>query len=750
MSSDEYNETTELILTFTNEGQEMLDEVEPYFVTMQESAESGESVDPEILNAIFRLFHTMKGSAGFLELYNMQSVTHEAETLLDLYRKGDKEPQPEDINVLLTSCDFIRTLLDNINQNMNDKGFESETEDLVNKLITISKGTPPAQSSKEAEVVSEEAAAEEESDSEVEAEDSFEIVITPEMTQQFISEATEILDTLEQDLIEIENNPENSDVIGTAFRKLHTFKGNCGLLGYGDLEQLSHRLETMLDLMRSGKITNIKSNIKIVLNVLDILQEGVDSLIKGGSGDVPKTDIMLELLNDVIKEVDPEFKPESPKTKKAVTKKPEETPEKSTEKKTDVKEEVKTKPAQKAKETKQPPKAAAMVKKDIRVDLDKVDKLVDLVGEISLAENMVVQNPDLNGIKMQNFERAAHHLNGLVSELQYVSMSLRMIPIAGTFRKMIRLVHDLSYKSGKKVTLETRGEDTEVDKTVVEQIADPLVHIVRNSIDHGIEPPEERLELGKVENSVLLIEAKHEGGEVWISIVDDGRGLNKDRILEKAKSQGLIDGDGEGLSDEEIFKYIFEPGFSTAKKITEVSGRGVGMDVVKRNIEKLKGNIDVKSEKGQGTTITLRIPLTLALIDGMLVKVGDTRYIIPLLEIRESINPSESDITLTPDGREIVKVRNDLVPVVRLHKMYDIEPMNQELHKSILILLSHRGRSYCLAVDQVLGQQQAVIKGLSDYIGDVSGASGCTILGDGIVSLILDVGSLYEMSVLAN
>ncbi|MFC1565012.1 chemotaxis protein CheA [candidate division KSB1 bacterium] len=749
MSSNDFNETAELIQTFTTEGQEMLDEVEPYFVNMQESAESNESVDPEILNAIFRLFHTMKGSAGFLELYNMQNVTHEAETLLDLYRKGDKEPLPEDINVLLTSCDFIRSLLDNIAQNMNDKGFENEAEELVTKLKAISNGsavtveTGPETSEKEEEDYSEE----------LEFDDSFEIVITPEMTQQFISEATEILDTLEQDLIEIENNPDNMEVIGNAFRKLHTFKGNCGLLGYADLEQLSHRLETMLDLMRNGKVSNIKSNIKIVLNVHDILQEGVDSLIKGGSGDVPKTEIMLDLLNDVIKDLDPDFKPEKPKKGKAVNKaeKQEET-ETGAEKEKPLEEPKpdKPKPVDKPKDNAVVQQKSPIAKKDIRVDLDKVDKLVDLVGEISLAENMVVQNPDLSGMKLQNFDRAAHHLNGLVSELQYVSMSLRMIPIAGTFRKMIRLVHDLSYKSGKKVTLETRGEDTEVDKTVVEQIADPLVHIVRNSIDHGIEPPEERVETGKNENSILLIEAKHEGGEVWITIADDGRGLDRQRILEKAQSQGLVDAEGENLSDEEIFKYVFEPGFSTAKKITEVSGRGVGMDVVKKNIEKLKGNIDIKSERGKGTTITLRIPLTLALIEGMLVQVGTSRYIIPLLEIRESIKPRKEDITVTPDGREIVKVRNELVPVIRLHKLYNIKPEYEELDQSILILLSHHGRSYCLAVDKVLGQQQAVIKGLSDYIGDVKGAAGCTILSDGIVSLILDVGSIYEMSVLAN
>jgi len=384
-------------------------------------------------------------------------------------------------------------------------------------------------------------------------------------------------------------------------------------------------------------------------------------------------------------------------------------------------------------------------RKDIRVDLDKVDKLVDLVGELALAEMMVVQNPAVIGIEAEEFDRATHHLGRVIAELQYVSMSLRMVPIAATFRKLIRLVHDLSYKSGKIVRLETVGEDTEIDKTVAEQIADPLVHIVRNAIDHGIETPDDRTASGKTESGTLTIAAKHEGGEVWIEISDDGRGLNREKILNKAKSMGLVSGDGAELKDEEVYKLILEPGFSTAAKITEVSGRGVGMDVVKKNVEKINGHVDIATQPGKWSRFTLRIPLTLALMDGMLVQVGATRYIVPLLSIRECIRPLQKDITVTPDGQEVVKVREELIPVIRLHTLHNIRPEHTELIDSLLIVVEHRGRSFCITVDGVLGQQQAVIKGLSDYVGDVRGVSGCTILGDGTVSLILDIGSLMEM-----
>lgn len=324
-------------------------------------------------------------------------------------------------------------------------------------------------------------------------------------------------------------------------------------------------------------------------------------------------------------------------------------------------------------------------------------------------------------------------------------MIIRMIPVSGLFRRMIRLVHDLSVKSGKKVNLQLSGEGTEVDKTVIETITDPLVHILRNSMDHGLEPPQERLAAGKKDTGTIRLSACHEEGEVWIILEDDGRGLNKEKIIAKAIKNGLIEGDGSDLSDRVIYNMIFQPGFSTAEKITDISGRGVGMDVVKQNLEKIKGKVDVSSVPGKGTTIKLRIPLTLAIIDGMLVRVGEAKCIVPILSIKEAFRPQPDAITITPDNEELVRVRESFFPVVRLHELLSETPEYTDLQDGILIVLEYQGRSICLMVDEILGQQQTVIKGLSEYIGNVRGCSGCTILGNGDVSLILDVGNLVEM-----
>ncbi|RME33393.1 MAG: chemotaxis protein CheA, partial [Deltaproteobacteria bacterium] len=273
----------------------------------------------------------------------------------------------------------------------------------------------------------------------------------------------------------------------------------------------------------------------------------------------------------------------------------------------------------------------------------------------------------------------------------------------------------------------------------------PLVHLLRNSLDHGLESPEERQAAGKPETGKLKLSARHEEGEVWITVQDDGRGLDRDKILAKALEKGLIEGDGSEMSDRAVFNLIFQPGFSTAEKITDISGRGVGMDVVRQNLEKIRGKIEVYSTKGEGTTIRLRIPLTLAIIDGLMIRVGKTRCILPLLAVREIFRPLLENLTHTPDGQELVRVRDNFLPVLRLHRVLDIEPDSRRLEECVLVILEHQGDRVCLMVDEILGQQQTVIKGLSDYLGNVDVAAGCTILGNGDVCLILDVGSLIDI-----
>jgi chemotaxis protein histidine kinase CheA len=406
--------------------------------------------------------------------------------------------------------------------------------------------------------------------------------------------------------------------------------------------------------------------------------------------------------------------------------------------------------AQKAAETKnikefvrpESEKAQSAERKEVRVSTDKLNKLFDLVGEIITIESMVVNNKNLQGLKLPDFQIASGMLNKLIRELQKITMSIRMIPLEGLFNKMSRLVRDLSRKFGKTVELEINGQETEMDKNVIEQLSDPLVHMIRNSIDHGIESEHVRLDAGKNPNGKVILGASYQGNEIHITIEDDGAGLNRTKILEKAQSRGLFAGNPAELTDKQVWQFIFEPGLSTAKEVTDVSGRGVGMDVVKKNIEKLRGSIDIESKSGFGTKITFRIPLTLAIMDAMLVRVGNSKYALPILSVRESFQPKYQDITKTMDGIEVVKVRNELYPVIRLHELMRKEPDNYDLDKGILMMLSSHDKKACLLVDEILGQQQAVVKPLSSYIGDVQGVTGCMVMADGKIGLILDVESL--------
>ncbi|NOS78050.1 MAG: chemotaxis protein CheA [Nitrospira sp.] len=382
----------------------------------------------------------------------------------------------------------------------------------------------------------------------------------------------------------------------------------------------------------------------------------------------------------------------------------------------------------------------------IRVDTGKIDKLINLVGELVITQSMLSSlgtRFDMSQLPIL-VERVAQ-LERNTREIQERVMGIRMLPIGSTFSRFPRLVRDLSGKAGKKIQLLLSGEETELDKTVIESIGDPLTHLVRNSADHGLEPPEERLAAGKPELGTIRMNAFHEGGSICITVEDDGRGLNRDKILAKALKQGLI-ANGEKLSDDQINGLIFRPGFSTADKITDVSGRGVGMDVVKKNIEALGGTVSIKTALGNGTTFTLKLPLTLAIIEGMTVRVGRESYIIPLVSILESIQPTASSVkTITGKG-EVVEVRGSYHPIVRLSEAFSIEADCQDPTKAILVMLETEQERVAVMVDELLGQQQVVIKSLEKNFRKVEGIAGATILGDGTVSFILDVRGLIELS----
>jgi two-component system chemotaxis sensor kinase CheA len=380
----------------------------------------------------------------------------------------------------------------------------------------------------------------------------------------------------------------------------------------------------------------------------------------------------------------------------------------------------------------------------ISVNINKLDKLMDLVGELVTSESMVTQNIDLKDLELENFDKASRQLRKIIGELQDTVMSIRMVPLSATFQKMNRIVRDMSRKLNKNIRLEIIGEETEVDKNIIEHISDPLMHLIRNAIDHGIEPKEERLSKGKNEDGRITLEAKNAGGDVLIIVKDDGRGLNREKILEKARANGLVDRPEHELSDRDVYSFTFLPGFSTKDNVSEYSGRGVGMDVVTKNIEKINGSVSIDSMPDKGTSITLKIPLTLAIIGGMNIKVGNSTYTIPTISIRESFRPGENDVFNDTEGNEMIMIRGQCYRIIRLHQYFKVHTEITRIHEGILIMVETDTGAVCIFADELLGEQQVVVKALPHYIKKVKGLAGCTLLGNGDISLILDITRLAD------
>jgi two-component system chemotaxis sensor kinase CheA len=379
----------------------------------------------------------------------------------------------------------------------------------------------------------------------------------------------------------------------------------------------------------------------------------------------------------------------------------------------------------------------------VKLDTQKLDSLVDLVGELVIAQSMVVQDPEVQRLSSRHLARTLRQLGRITTELQRTAMSLRMVPIRRTFQKMTRLVRDLAAQQGKQVQLIVEGEETELDRNIVEQLSDPLVHMIRNSVDHGIELPEARVSHGKPALGTIRLSAAHQRGGIVIAIQDDGKGLDRDRILAKARERGLIKPEANP-TEAETFALVFAPGFSTAEKVTDVSGRGVGMDVVQRNIEKLRGKIEIQSVPGQGATFTIVLPLTLAIIDGMLVGVGDDRYIIPTLSVRESFRPRPGMVTTVQERGEVVSVRGRLTPLLRLGQHLGTPSRAVDPTEGIIVVVESGDAARGLLVDELLGKQEVVIKNLGETFRKQHLLAGAAILGDGRVGLILDVDTLVK------
>lgn len=389
--------------------------------------------------------------------------------------------------------------------------------------------------------------------------------------------------------------------------------------------------------------------------------------------------------------------------------------------------------------------AALQVKETVKVDADRLDRLLDTIGELVIAESMVSQSEEMKGRASPQLERHLSQLDKITRELQEMGTSMRMVPVKAVFQKMARLVRDLARKAGKQIDFVTSGEETELDKSVVDLIGDPLVHMVRNAVDHGVEPAAERRAAGKPETGRIELRAFHKGGNIHIEMADDGRGLQREAILAKAREKGLLRA-GETPADHEIYNLIFLPGFSTAKVITDVSGRGVGMDVVKKNIESLRGQVDIDSRPGQGTTFSIRLPLTLAIIDGMVVRLGKERYIVPTLSVVRAVRPKAQDVFTVLGRGEVLRLQGELIPLFRLDRLFAAEGAEADATLAVAVIVEDEGRQAAILTDELLGQQQIVIKSLGESMKGTDGLSGAAIMPDGTVGLILDVGGLVRLA----
>jgi two-component system chemotaxis sensor kinase CheA len=734
----DYHTSQELVETFIAESIDFLDELELQLIALAEASSNPDTpvqTCDTLMNTIFRLIHTVKGGAGSFGFKNIAALAHKAENLLDAIRKKTIKLDRYRLELCQQAIDLFRILLGCIQNTRIDVDPERQGDilDLMTKLEDArvdrehapADGLPPMTEVSSGFFVFDDDSPQ----AAPAAEPPPAFRITDAMRLSYLQESDETLQKVEASLLALPNlrGMEQVEQVEEAFRRIHSFKGNCGFMGFQDLSQVTHALETQLERVKINPQLITPPVTECLLRTVDAIKTTVFRIGQHGDDTVEDKNHLLESLDAVIPRADRKINLQALEEKRAGTSAPDE----------------------KRHRTSAPTEAAAPqltpVRNDIRVDLKKLDTLINLVGELVIAEAMVSGSLKDAGIENEQLERAIHHLRRTTLDLQDVSMSVRMVPVAQTFRKMTRLVHDTTQKMGKKARLILKGEDTEVDKTVIEQIADPLVHCVRNAIDHGLELPDARKNAGKDEVGTITLEARHEESEIWIIIKDDGGGLRRDKILKRARERNLPGIEREqSLSDAEVFAYIFEPGFSTAEQVTDISGRGVGMDVVRKNIEKIKGRVRVESHPGQGTSIIFEIPLTLAIIDGMLVRVGQTKYTLPLLMIQESIILNPERVTAGPDGQKMVEVRSQFIPIIQLAHLFhqsEVPPLPDD---GLVVLVEANQETLALHVDEILGQQQTVIKALPTCYKKSRAISGCTILGNGEVSLILDVSGMSE------
>jgi two-component system chemotaxis sensor kinase CheA len=747
-------------------------ELEHLAVTAEREFLAGHGFAGETAADLRRRIHTLKGECGVLSLSEAQSLLHDLESQLDA--GGPRFP----IDAILAICDWMRSLTQRLSHdptaqepdsssvrhalgNRTGKPLPSSTDESASwtgkptgadgsPRATSPNGTgkPPHIPGPKAACSPDPAAGFADLDAiPPDARVSMDLEHADENTGDFALEAREHLANAENAVLALEANPTDTEQVNVVFRAFHTIKGVAGFLNLPRIVEVAHAAEFLLDKVRSNKIPLTPHVLELVLASTDLLGQLIGMLSGAEAPRERELKVLVRRLEAAcegrvlaapgapsmatapVASITPSS-PSAADTSLTPAASPTDTPAAMSD----------------AKQAAVAKTIAAKADQSVKVSTQRMDALVNLVGELVIAQLMVVQDPVVSKIHDQRLSRNLAHLGKIVRDLQETSMSLRMVTLKATFQKMARLVRDVAAKAGKRIQLEVAGEDVELDRNVVEEIGDPLVHMIRNACDHGVEPADERRKAGKNETGTLRLRAFHSGGSIVIEVEDDGRGLSRERILRKCVEKNLIDPARNlaDIPDSEVFNYIFLPGFSTAEKITDISGRGVGMDVVRRNIEALRGSVEIRSTTGKGSTFSMRLPLTMAIIDGMVVRVGGQRYIVPTLNIERSFRPTADQLTTVLGKGELARVRDGLLPIYRLQRVFNLSDGIQSLTDGLLLVLENGKRRACVFVDEILGQQQVVIKNLGDSQPPIRGVSGGASLGDGRVALIVDVGGLLE------
>ena len=736
---------SELIQAFVGEYRQLVAETQAILDGLMRSGDAPCHLDVDALMRLRRMIYALRDSSSFLGFPRLAAI---ARVMAEVLHVHDAPMTARVLTaaqgqLLVRGCQLADQIVESIEAQQREPSVETELAGFAKMATDLGflwEVQPFAGASSDASAESDAAPPEMSDDEKVERLLTEEVApVSPEpaslavdtppgaavsdMAHLFVQDAEEILDQAEQNLLHLEAEPQR---LHDLLRQFHTLKGNCGLMGYAQMQRISHGLEDVLQHARDQQTALGPDTVGLFLKAVDALRRCVAALSKSGVCFVPDYEDWLQRV-DAWAGVSTAGSQSPPVVESQ-----------------SVAAEAPT--SAKSREPAVSPGPVAAAREGIRVSVERLDQLSDLTGELIVATAVVSHLSECRrGMDAERFEQAFRQLDQLASAMQGLSMTMRMVPIERAFRRLNRLVRDLSEKTGKPIELQLVGGETEADRRVIELITDPLIHMVRNAVDHGIESVEERRRLNKPETGTIRIEALQRSGEIWILISDDGRGLQRQKILDKALARGLVR-DGATLQDEEVFELIFEPGFSTAETVTEVSGRGVGLDVVQKNVERLRGRVAVRSVEGVSTTITVRIPLTLAIINSMIVRVGTEQFAMPMQAIRELVRPAPDEVRRTASQGDMICLHGDRIPLFRLADLLTIEGAADHAGDGMVMMIEDGERRIALGVDEMIDQQRVVVKSLGDSLGRITGVSGASVFADGQVHLILDVPGLIRIA----